>query len=129
MGLSKTLAHLPVTLYVSGGQDLATRQFLLRLGGEFKLPRFLVLRVGLDQGKLYYARGQVSADLFSGLSVGFGTQTLGPSASATGPGQRLSGLTFDCALTLLAPLGLSSSFAPATRFSRPDHYIPPLLVP
>ena len=116
LGLSKTLAHLPVTLYVSGGQDLATRQFLLRLGGEFKLPRFLVLRVGLDQGKLDYARGQVSADLFSGLSVGFGTQTLGPSASATGPGKRLSGLTFDGAVKLLGPLGMSSSFALALRF-------------
>lgn len=116
LGLSKALAHLPLTLYVSGGQDLATHQLLLRLGGEFKLPRFLVLRVGLDQGKLDFARGQATADLFSGLSVGLGTQSLAPSASAAGPGKRLGGLTFDGAVKLQGPLGMSSSFALGLRF-------------
>lgn len=116
VGLSKALVHLPLTLYVAGGQDLVTHQLLLRLGGEFKLPRFLVLRVGLDQGKLDYGRGQASADLFSGLSVGFGTQPLAPSASAAGPGKRLGGLAFDGAVKLLGPLGMSSSFALGLRF-------------
>ncbi len=116
LGLSKTLVHLPLTLYVSGGQDLATHRLLLRLGGEFKLPRSLVLRIGLDQGKLDYTRGQANADLFSGLSVGLGTQSPAPSASAAGAGKRLSGFTFDGAVKLLGPLGISTSFALGRRF-------------
>ena len=116
LGLSKTLVHLPLTLHVSGGQELATSQLLLRLGGEFRLPRFLILRLGLDQGKADYARGQANADLFSGLSVGFGTHSPVPSASAAAPGKLLSGFTLDGAVKLLGPLGISSSFALGLRF-------------
>ena len=116
VGLAKSLAHLPLTLYFSAGKNAATGQLLWRLGGEFRLPRRLTLRLGVDQGKLDYRRGNTYADLLSGLSLGFGTRPAGPTnPSAKGP-KRFTGFTLDGAVKFAGPLGFSSSFALGMRF-------------
>ncbi len=116
VGLAKSLAHLPLTVYLSAGKNVATGQPLLRLGGEFRLPKRLALRLGVDQGKMDYRRGSPYADLFSGFSLGLGTQTEGPDAAPGGDLKRPSGFTLDGAVKFLGPLGFSSSIALGLRF-------------
>lgn len=116
VGLAKSLAHLPLTLYISAGKNVATGQSLWRLGGEFRLPRRLALRLGVDQGKMDYRRGSPYTDLFSGFSLGLGTQTEGPDAAPGGDLKRPSGFTLDGAVKFLGPLGFSSSIALGLRF-------------
>lgn len=116
VGLAKSLAHLPLTLHVSAGKNVATGQLLWRLGGEFRLPWRLVLRLGVDQSKLDYRRGQAYSDLLSGFSLGFGTTAGGVDVSAAGNRQRPAGLSLDGAVKFLGPLGFSTSLALGLRF-------------
>ena len=116
VGFTKSLAHLPLTLHVSGGRNVAANRVLWRLGGELRLPWRLVLRLGVDQGKPDYRRGSVYADLLSGFSLGFGTRTGGPAATTVGADPRSVSLTLDGAVKFLGPLGFSSSFALELRF-------------
>ena len=88
---------------------VATGQPLLRLGGEFRLPRRLALRLGVDQGRMDFRRDSPYTDLFSGFSLGFGIRSEGsvrPSAKGL---RRPTGFTLDGAVKFLGPLGLGSS--------------------
>lgn len=115
VGLAKSLAHLPFTLYAASGKNVATGQLLWRLGGEFRLPGRLALRWGVDQGKPDYRRGEAYADLFSGFCLGFGARMGGADAKADGPRKRSLSLALDGAVKLLGPLGISTSFALALQ--------------
>ena len=110
VGLAKSLAYLPVTLHLSAGRDLVSRQLLWRLGGEFRLAR-LVMRMGVDQGKTTYGRGNAIDDLFSGISLGLGTWSGGGGAGPAMSLQRTRRLRLDAAVKLLGPLGTSTSLA------------------
>ncbi|UCH63322.1 MAG: hypothetical protein JSU77_02380 [Fidelibacterota bacterium] len=116
VGLTKSLAYLPLILHISAGENTATGQLLWRLGGEFRLHRKLALRLGVDQGKLDYHRGNTYADLLSGLSLGFGTlsaETTNPSATGL---KRFTGFSLDGAVKFAGPLGFSASFALGLKF-------------
>ncbi len=108
VGAAKTLAHLPLTLFVTAGQLAGVRQPVWRLGGEFALPLGIQFRLGVDEGKADYARGATYADLLSGFSLGLGL--------VTNRGRRDGRLTIDGALKNLGPLGLSSAFAVGLEF-------------
>ena len=116
VGLTKSLAHLPLTLYISAGENTATGQSLWRLGGEFRLPRRLALRLGVDQGKPDYRRGNTYADLLSGLSLGFGMRPAGPANPSAKGLKRFTGFSLDGAVKFAGPLGFSSSFALGLKF-------------
>lgn len=115
VGLSKSLAHLPLTLYLSFGENQVTSQPIWRLGGEFRISKLLALRWGVDQGKMDYTRGNAYADLLSGFSLGCGYKQ--NTASTTGIGiSRRSALRADIGIKLMGPLGISSSFAVGLEF-------------
>ncbi|MFB0516376.1 MAG: hypothetical protein ACETWG_07215 [Candidatus Neomarinimicrobiota bacterium] len=116
VGLAKSLAYLPFTLYISAGQNVADSRLLWRLGGEFRLHRRLVLRFGVDQGKTDYRRGNAYADLFSGFCLGFGTSVGEPDLSRVTSRKRPMVLALDGAAKLLGPLGFSTSVALGLRF-------------
>ncbi len=116
VGLAKSLVHLPLTLHISAGKNVATGQLLWRLGGEFRLPRGLTLRLGVDQGKLDYRRGNTYADLLSGLSLGLGTRSAGTANPSAKGLRRFYGFVLDGAVKFAGPLGFSSSFALGMRF-------------
>lgn len=116
VGMAKSLAYLPLTLYLSAGRNLATGQSLWRLGGEFQLPRRLVLRLGVDQGKLDYYRGSPYADLLSGFSLGLGVRPEESADTSTKGPRRSTSFTLDGAVKFLGPLGLSSSLAVGLGF-------------
>lgn len=111
VGLSKTLAHLPLTLHVSAGRQAADGLVLWRVGGEFDLPRHLLVRIGVDQGKLDYARGNSQADLLSGLSFGFGIKPIRMGGAVPGFRRADRKISLDGACKLMGPLGTSLSFA------------------
>jgi hypothetical protein len=108
VGAAKTLAHLPLTLFVTAGQLEGVQQPVWRLGGEFALPLGIQFRLGVDEGKADYARGATYADLLSGFSLGLGL--------VTNRGHRDGRLTIDGAVKNLGPLGLSSAFAVGLEF-------------
>ncbi len=108
VGAAKTLAHLPLTLFVTAGKLEGVRQPVWRLGGEFALPLGIRFRLGVDEGKADYARGAPYTDLLSGFSLGLGL--------VTKPGHRDGRLTIDGAVKNLGPLGLSSAFAVGLEF-------------
>lgn len=115
IGMAKSLAHLPLTLFLSVGENQITTQFLWRLGGEFRISKRLALRLGVDQGKMDYQRGHAYADLLSGFSMGFGFRTGGASAARIDENRR-SSLVADIAVKLMGPLGISSSIAVGLKF-------------
>ena len=108
VGAAKTLAHLPLTLYVTAGRLEGLDNPVWRLGGEFTLPLGIQLRLGVDEGKTDYARGAAYSDLLSGFSLGLGL--------VTNRGHRDRRLTVDGAVKNLGPLGLSSAFALGLEF-------------
>jgi hypothetical protein len=115
VGVSKSLAHLPLTLYLSFGENQITSQTIWRLGGEFRISKPLTLRWGVDQGKMDYRRGNAYADLLTGFSLGCGFQQ--NMAATTGIGQSSrSSLRADIGVKLMGPLGISSSFALGLAF-------------
>ncbi|MEE9161950.1 MAG: hypothetical protein V3U35_03175 [Candidatus Neomarinimicrobiota bacterium] len=114
VGLAKGLAYLPVTVHIAGGREMATGQPLWRLGIEFRLTR-LALRMGVDQGKNDYARGNASADLLSGFSLGIGTRTGGLGLASVADTRRSPRFSLDGAVKLLGPLGFSTSLALAVQ--------------
>ena len=115
VGMSKSLAHLPLTLYLSIGENQITSRSIWRLGGEFRISELLALRWGVDQGKSDYQRGNAYADLLTGFSLGCGFQQ--NMAATTGIGNsRRSSLRADVGVKLMGPLGISSSFAVGLEF-------------
>ena len=114
VGLAKNLAYLPLTVHVAGGREMATGRPLWRLGIEIRLAR-LSLRMGVDQSKNNYARGNASADLLSGFSLGIGTQTGGGGLAGALDTRRSPRLGLDGAVKLLGPLGFSTSLALAVQ--------------
>jgi hypothetical protein len=105
-GLSKSLAHLPLTFHLSVGRVEADKSLLWMIGGEFRLPGNLVLRWGVDQGKPGYQRDNANLDLVSGISLGLGTR------GRTG---RWSSISIDGAIKLQGPLGMTSALSVGWR--------------
>ena len=116
VGVSKSLAHLPLTLHLSGGKRLSSGAILWRLGGEFQLPGQLALRFGVDESKLDYVVGAAYPDLLAGFSLGVGLRVPGPgewfASRETGSGT----LRLDTAVKFLCPLGMVSALALGTTF-------------
>ncbi len=112
IGMAKSLAYLPLTIYFTTGKNVAIGQPLWRLGGEFQLPGRFALRLGVDQDKADYSRGSTYADLLSGFSIGVGmTPAEGLISRQSTGSRRLSGITLDGAVKFLGPLGTCSSVA------------------
>ncbi|MCH8327325.1 MAG: hypothetical protein IID15_02215 [Candidatus Marinimicrobia bacterium] len=102
VGLTKELAYLPLTFHLAAGQAETEKRLFWRVGGEFRLPRAMAFRWGVDQSKNDYITGNANADLLSGISFGLGTlQTEG----------RWARLALDSAVKLQGPLGITSSFS------------------
>jgi hypothetical protein len=115
VGIAKSLAHLPLTLYLTVGENKITSQSIWRIGGEFRISERLALRLGVDQGKMDYQRENAYADLLSGFSIGCGFRT--GDADATGIGEhRRTSMMADMAVKLMGPLGVSSSIAVGLEF-------------
>ncbi|UCH11594.1 MAG: hypothetical protein JSU61_06805 [Fidelibacterota bacterium] len=115
VGLEKSLAYLPLTIHLSTGRTRGTDQLVWRMGGEFQLPRGLKLRFGVDQGKMYYIRGNTYADLLSGFSLGLGIETGGLGDAGT-TDRPVSHLFLDGAVKYQGPLGVSSALALGLKF-------------
>ena len=112
VGIAKSLAYLPLTLYFAAGKNVVDGLPLWRLGGEFQLPGRLALRLGIDQDKTGYSRGSAYPDLLSGFSLGIGMASAEGSVSRQGTGsKRLYGMSLDGAVKFLGPLGTCSSIA------------------
>lgn len=117
VGIAKSLAYLPLTIYFTTGKSAAAGRLVWRLGGEFQLPGRFLLRLGVDQGKTDYMRGNTYADLLSGFSLGIGMAPAEGSVGRSGMGsKRLSGITLDGAVKFLGPLGTCSSVALGIAF-------------
>ncbi|UCD36965.1 MAG: hypothetical protein JSW54_09005 [Fidelibacterota bacterium] len=116
VGLAKSLAYLPVTIYISTGRDMAMKQLFWRLGSEFKLSKRVFFRLGVDQGKTAYARGATYTDLLSGLSLGLGMQWGDGVGEKDKVRKYPPRFVLDGAIKLLGPLGVSSAIALGVRF-------------
>jgi hypothetical protein len=115
VGIAKSLAHLPLTLYLTVGENQITSQSIWRIGGEFQISKRLVFRLGVDQGKMDYQRGNAYADLLSGFALGCGFKT-GDTATTRIGEHRRSSMMADIAVKLMGPLGISSSIAVGLEF-------------
>jgi hypothetical protein len=115
VGIAKSLEHLPLTLYLTVGENQITSQSIWRIGGEFLISKRLAIRLGVDQGKMDYQRGNAYADLLSGFSIGCGFRTGDAAAIRIGEHRR-SSIMADIAIKLMGPLGISSSIAIGLEF-------------
>ncbi len=112
VGLAKGLKYLPLTIFVSGGVIKDVDVPIIRAGGEFRLAGGARLRLGVDQGKLDYARENTYGDLISGLSLGLGYEPV----ETDGVRRWRQLLMADWAIKLMGPLGVTSSLAVGLKF-------------
>jgi hypothetical protein len=109
VGLEKSLAHLPLTLYLAGGKSSVSQDPIWRLGGEFRLGQKVRFRLGVDQGKLDYTTDDEYKNLLAGISLGLGYFA---------PAERMpKWSTYDIqwGLKLLGPLGISTALSMSVR--------------
>lgn len=96
IGITRRLAHLPLTLSLDG--IWWKERSLLRLGGEFSLPRGFHLQFGTTSRRSALQTGSVWRDIVSGVSLGVGydlSQTsLGLAVANNGVGGSSLGFGF-----------------------------------